>query len=54
MHRYLARFDGSRELAKRLSIHLDTLRRMVREGRFPLPRRITDGISGWPESQVDA
>lgn len=40
-------------LAEQLGISRTTLWRMVRNGEFPAPRRITAGVKGWLPSEVD-
>ena len=40
-------------LSEQLGISRTTLWRMVKDGTFPAPRRITAGVKGWLPKDVD-
>lgn len=42
-----------REAAKRLSVSLATLDRMVKDGRLPAPIRLSTRRVGWPSTVID-
>lgn len=42
------------EVASRLGVSHDTVRRMVRDGRFPAPLEIARRSIGWLEADLDA
>ena len=42
-----------REVAERLGVSHDTIRRMVRDGRFPPPVQIAVRSIGWLEADLD-
>lgn len=43
-----------REVCARLRISRPTLDRMVREGTFPAPARVTERVHRWRAADVDA
>ena len=47
---------GLREVARRLDLHPDTIRRLVREERFPRPHRKAFGSRdlAWFEGDIDS
>lgn len=47
MHQSLPKFVGYRELESALGISRRTIERMVREGRFPKPTKLSPGRVGW-------
>lgn len=50
------RYLTGSQVAARLGLHVKTLNRYLREGRldgFPKPRRLTDGVRRWVESEVE-
>lgn len=47
------RFLKAKEVAERTSVSTAQIYRMVKEGRFPEPVRITDVRRGWIEEEVE-
>ena len=44
---------SAKEVAQRTSVSTAQIYRMVKEGRFPQPVRITDVRRGWIEEEVE-
>mgnify|MGYP000149600403 CR=1 FL=1 len=47
------RFLRPKDLAKRLSVSIATIWRMVKRGDLPPPKKITPSISAWPVSDIE-
>jgi prophage regulatory protein len=47
------RILGTAEVSRMLGLNPVTLWRMCREGRFPLPIKLTARRNGWPLGQVE-
>ena len=48
-----SRILKAKEVAERVSISTSQVYRLVRDGRFPEPVKITENRSGWLETEVD-
>jgi excisionase family DNA binding protein len=46
--------ESRRMVAKRLGVGETTVKRLVREGRLPRPKRITANRVGWDSADIDA
>jgi prophage regulatory protein len=42
------------EVCHRIGLSAVHIMRLVRQGRFPQPIRISDNSIGWPEHEIDA